>query len=329
MRKLIFVMLLCAVLSSCSKDRRFYDGMKDRGPVADSECSFIIKNSDDESMISLTDSCIVYAAPGLIFRYGYDGTLIDTIHVNDIGRVYSFDHDSNGYYEYNIGSLAGFSLTGDTLYTRKVTTLSPIGYLGAGRFAVPDVDSLHTMYSVYCFDANRNEYAPMFDLIELFSPNDSNAINCSYSLACRFGRYTCGKTLLYSHFNSNFIVLNGDADYKVGMDYRGIPASKTIYMGHNRLLEKSDCGIRAGVADTTGVYLITPRYVAERWCDASPEMNIDIYDAENFTYLGSRELPVSKGRKIKTIAKNGDRLVVLYVGGYEGAEIKVFNSENL
>ncbi|MBQ1651936.1 MAG: hypothetical protein II056_05890, partial [Paludibacteraceae bacterium] len=96
MRKLIFVMLLCAVLSSCSKDRRFYDGMKDRGPVADSECSFIIKNSDDESMISLTDSCIVYAAPGLIFRYGYDGTLIDTIHVNDIGWVYSFDHDSNG-----------------------------------------------------------------------------------------------------------------------------------------------------------------------------------------------------------------------------------------
>lgn len=333
MKKILLLMLVPVLLASCGNkgERRFYDGMKDRGPVAECEVSFLIK-SNLGGRVSLTDTCIQYATYNKITRYRYDGTVIDSLVIDGVNNIYSYDSDSLGYYFYDLSEerrIVGYSLRGDTLFTKHITTLSPIGYFGGGKFAVPDVDSTLTEYNVYSVDTNNGISKPVFNLMQAFTPDTNDAIACSFSLACRFGNNVDGKLLLYSHFNSNFVVMEGDSVFRIGKDYRNISAARTIYIGHNRRLDPMNCGVRTGVADSTGVYLITPRYYAERWCDSGTERNIDIYDAESFRYLGSRELPESKGRYISSISKNGNRIVVLYEGGYEGPEIKVFNVENL
>jgi len=329
-----FLLFLCGylliILSSCSRQKECYDGVIEKGGLK--EISSFKRTVCGDQYMAVTDSSIIIADNDGVECYGYDGVSKSKTAIKDISKVHSFDIDSDGYWFYTFScknTVIHTTFNGDTLLTTdKVTTLNNIGYLGDGKLLVPEMvgDSLYCLNVV---DAKSGESTPAFDLLKSLGYDVSDPFGGSFSVASRFGQRIDGKTLFYCFFNSKFVVIEGDSVFRMGEDYRHLPVAKTIMMGHNHLLDPMNCGILAGCADSTGVYLVTPKFKSRRWCESGEERNIDVYDPQTFEYKGSWELPVSKGRYIKSISKCGGKLFVLYISNNEGAEIKILEFNNL
>lgn len=327
---LLPVCISMLTLSSCDNEKECYDGVIEKGELK--EVASFKRTVCGDQYMAITDSSIIIADNDGVECYDYEGVSKSKTAIKDIRGVYSFDIDTDGYWFYIFScknTVIHTSFNGDTLLTTdKVNTLNNIGYLGDGKLLVPEMvgDSLFCLNVV---NVKSGESTPSFDLLKSFGYNVSDPFGGSFSVTSRFGQRIDGKTLFYCYFNSKFVVVEEDSVFRIGEDYRHLPVAKTIMMGHNHHIDPMNCGIEAGCADSTGVYLVTPKFKCGRWCEADNERYLDVYDPHTFEYKGSWLLPVSRGRYIKSISKCGGRIFILYTSGNEGAEVKTVELNNL
>ncbi|MCQ2337111.1 MAG: hypothetical protein MJ010_08045 [Paludibacteraceae bacterium] len=327
---LLPVCISMLTLSSCDNEKECYDGVIEKGELK--EVASFKRTVGGWQGMAVTDSTIIIADNKSIECHGYDGTILCKMPFNGSGYVYSFDIDNDGYWIYYTGSPNKFihiSFSGDTISTANdsITTTNPIGYLGDGKMLVPDIYKYK--FTLNVVDADSGKYTPSFDILKESGYDLSDQNGGAYAVTSRISQHRDGKTLFYCYFNSKFVVVEGDSVFRMGEDYRHLPVPKTIMMGHNHRLDPMNCGIEAGCVDSTGIYLVTPKFKSRRWCESGVERYLDVYDPHTFEYKGSWLLPVSRGRYIKSISKCGGRIFILYTSGNEGAEVKTVELNNL
>ncbi len=328
-----FLLIQCSFLPlflSCGRQKECYDGVIEKGELK--EVASFKRTVCGWQGMAVTDSTIIIADNKGFEYYGFDGTSLGKTAFNGNGTLYSFDVDSEGFWTYWLSGTRNFihtSFSGDTISTAKdsITTISPIGYLGNGKLLVPEL--YKSQFSLNVVDANSGEYTPSFDILKECGYDLSDQNGGAYAVTSRISQHRDGKTLLFCYFNSKFIVVEGDSVFRMGEDYRHLPVPKTIMMGHNHRLDPMNCGIEAGCVDSTGIYLVTPKFKSRRWCESDNERYLDVYNPHTFEYKGSWLLPVSRGRYIKSISKCGNRIFILYTSGNEGAEVKTVELNNL